>query len=273
LPPIAPLPDTRLAATLVRLSRATAWEPCGELPLRFDAGHPQGMVRLDGRWWIATVDLERAEGSVLVVDGDGDLVERVPVGDAVRFHPGGMDHDGDALWIASSEYRPRSTAVIERLVPDGRSTPERAFPVDDHVGAVVRLGPDGDLVGWTWGSRRFLRWRLDGTLVAERRNPGHFVDHQDGQWLGEGLVLCGGVATVVTAAGPQSLGGLGVLAATGDDLAMVREVPFPHHSPRSGRAATQNPIFAEVDGDRLVVHLLPDDGAGVLLSYATPLRG
>lgn len=241
-----------------------------EQPLRFDAGHPQGMVRLDGRWWVATVDLETSRGWVIVVAADGSLVERIPVGDDVRFHPGGIDFDGVALWVACSEYRPRSTAVIERLVPDGASAPERAFAVADHVGAVARLGPDGDLVGWTWGSRRFLRWRLDGTLVAERRNPGQFVDHQDGQWIGGDLVLCGGVATVPTAQGAASLGGLGVLDA--GDLSMVREVPFPHHSPRTGRAATQNPLFAEVVDDRLVVHLLPDDGAGTILSYATPLR-
>ena len=35
--------------------------------------------------------------------------------------------------------------------------------------------------------------------------------------------------------------------------------------------ATHNPIWAEVDGDQLIVHLLPDDGAGSILSYATPL--
>jgi hypothetical protein len=144
-----------------------------------------------------------------------------------------------------------------------------AFAHEDHVGAVVRLGPDGDLVGWTWGSRRFLRWRVDGTLVLETRNPGHFIDHQDGQWLGDDLVLCAGVATVALAGGPGSIGGLALLRGT--DLAVEREVPFPHHSPVTGRAATQNPVFAEAVGDRLVVHLLPDDGRGVIYSSATNL--
>jgi len=263
----------RLAATAARLSRHTPWEPEGEVPLRFDAGHPQGMVRLDGRWWISTVDLQALAGWVLVVDEDGALLERVAVGDDVRFHPGGLDHDGEALWVASSEYRPRSTAVVERLATSasagGDRRPEPAFRVDDHVGAVVRLGPDGDLVGWTWGSRRFLRWRLDGTVVAEARNPGHFIDHQDGQWVGDDLVLCAGVSTVVMAEGPRSLGGLGLLR--GADLTIVREAPFPHHSRASGRAATQNPIFAEVVDDRMVVHLLPDDGTGTILRYSTPL--
>jgi hypothetical protein len=266
---------TRLAATAARFSRHTAWEAEGATPLRFDAGHPQGMVRVEGRWWISTVDLPTTSGSVLVVDDDGTLLDRVPVGDEVRFHPGGLDHDGEALWVASSEYRPRSTAVVERLATTttgaGPLRPEPAFAVADHVGAVVRLGPDGDLVGWTWGSRRFLRWRTDGTPVAEARNPGHFVDHQDGQWVGDDVVLCAGVATVMVADGPRSLGGIGLLRAS--DLAIVREAPFPHHSPATGRAATQNPIFAEVVGDRMVVHLLPDDGAGTILRYSTPLAG
>lgn len=261
--------DGRLAATAGRLSRSTAWEQVGALPLRFDAGHPQGMVRVDGRWWISTVDLTTSTGWVLTADTDGALVHRTPVGDEVRFHPGGIDHDGEALWVASSEYRPRSTAVVERLVPDGSSRAARVFRVGDHVGAVARLGPDGDLVGWTWGSRRFLRWSVDGAIVDERRNPGHFVDYQDGQWLGDDLIVCGGVATVALAKGLASLGGIGVL--DGGELRMVREAPFPRYSPSSGRAATHNPLFVEAIGDSMVLHLLPDDGHGEILSYATPM--
>ncbi|HUP85988.1 MAG TPA: DUF6454 family protein [Acidimicrobiales bacterium] len=253
------------ADTFLRLHRGTVWEPAGSLALPFDVRHPQGMVRIGGVWWISTVDIADRSGWVLAVDDvTGALLDRVPVGDDVRFHPGGMDFDGTSLWIACSEYRPRSTATIARLVPGERSA-SVAFGVDDHVGAVVRCGPDGDLVGWTWGSRHFKRWRVDdGSEVADVRNPGHFVDHQDGQWLGDGFVVCGGV-------GADALGGIGVLRA--DDLTMVREVPFPHRSPATGRAATQNPIFAEVAGDAVIVHLLPDDGKSAsILSFATPRR-
>lgn len=261
--------DPRLAATVLRLSRSTAWEQVGELRLRFDAAHPQGMVRVDGTWWVSTVDVSSRAGLILAVDADGTLVERIGIGDATRFHPGGMDFDGEALWVASSEYRPRSSAVVERLVPHGSSRPDLAFTVDDHVGAVIRLGGAGDLLGWTWGSRRFRRWRVDGREVVEVRNPSHFIDHQDGQYLGDDLVLCGGVATVALAAGPGSLGGLAVIR--GADLSTLVEVPFPGYSRETGRGATQNPIFVEAIDESLVVHLLPDDGAGAILSYATPL--
>jgi hypothetical protein len=242
-----------LAATFTRLTRTTRWAADGDpLLLRSDAHHPQGMVRIDRTWWISTVDTARAKGWVLAVDADtGELVDRRAVGDDVRFHPGGMDFDGTALWLACAEYTPRSTATIARLDPRTDEPPEVVFAVDDHVGAVVRLGPLGDLVGWNWGSRRFLRWSAtDGSELDRARNPGHFVDHQDGQWLEQDLVLCGGVGVGV--------GGLGVLR--GDDLTMQREVPFFHRSPVTQRPATQNPIFAEGVDDDVVVHLLPDDG-------------
>jgi hypothetical protein len=259
-------PSDAIAATVLAMTRSTAWELVGEVALAFDAHHPQGMVRIDGSWWISTVDLDARRGSVLVVDGEGRLVDEVPVGDDRCYHPGGIDFDGTALWVAAAEYRPDSTAVIQRLQP-GRS-PELAFTVDDHVGAVARCGPEGDLVGWSWGSRRFFRWQVDGTLVAERINPGLFVDHQDCQWLGSGLMLCGGVAAVSLAQGMGWLGGIGLLDV--DALSMARDVPFPMYSP-SGRVATHNPIWAEVSGGRLVVHALADDGHGVIRSYATPL--
>ena len=266
-----------LADTFLRTHRGTEWTLVESLPLGFDVRHPQGMVRVDGVWWVSTVDTDDRSGWVLAVDAlTGALLDRIPVGDETRFHPGGMDFDGAALWVACSEYRPKSTATIARLVP-GERTAEVAFAVEDHVGAVVRLGVGGDLVGWTWGSRHFKRWSLDGTEILDVRNPGHFVDHQDGQWLGGGgtpgaggsddeedLVLCGGV-------GADTLGGIGVLRA--EDLTMQREVPFAKVSPTTGRAATQNPIFAEQSVDDVVVHLLPDDGEGAAIySYATPRR-
>ena len=254
-----------LADTFLRANRDTPWTLVESLSLPFDVRHPQGMVRVEDVWWISTVDTDDRSGWVLAVDAlSGAQLDRIPVGDEIRFHPGGMDFDGAALWVACAEYRPKSSSTIARLVP-GERTADVAFAVDDHVGGVVRLGVGGDLVGWTWGSRHFKRWRLDGTEVVDVRNPGHFVDHQDGQWLGEDLVLCGGV-------GAESLGGIGVLR--GIDLTMLREVPFPKVSPLSGRAATQNPIHAEVVGDDVVVHLLPDDGeSGAIYSYATPMRG
>ena len=256
-----------LTATVASMSRATEWQLIDEVPLAFDAYHPQGMARVGSTWWISTVDVDAHRGFVLAVDRSGHLVEKVPAGDEQHYHPGGMDFDGEAFWIAAAEYRPNSTAVIQRFVPGGPV--ESIFEVDDHVGAIARCGRDGDLVGWSWGSRRFYRWAVDGTLLLSRTNPAHFIDHQDCQWLDTGHLLCGGVGEVALADGPGWLGGIGLLDT--ETLVLDREVPFPHYSPGTGRVGTHNPIWAETDRDRLIVHLLPDDGFGVIRSYATPL--
>ena len=261
--------DAAVAETIRTISRATAWTLVDELPLTFDTYHPQGMARIGSTWWISTVDVDARCGFVLAVDSRGDLVERVPIGDSLRYHPGGMDFDGAAFWIPCAEYCPDSTTTVFRMEPG--SAPEPTFDVDDHVGAIARCGPGGDLVGWSWGSRRFYRWSLDGQLRAVRVNPAFFVDHQDCQWLDSGHLLCGGVAEVGLASGPGWLGGLGLLDV--DELVMQREVPFPIYSPSSGRVATHNPLWAEIRGEQLIVHLLPDDGMGAILSYATPIVG
>jgi hypothetical protein len=261
--------DADVAATIASITRTTEWQLVDELPLRFDVHHPQGMARVGSTWWISTVDVDGRRGLVMAVDSRGHVVEQVPIGDSWRYHPGGMDFDGTAFWIPCAEYRPDSTTTVYRMLPGDE--PQRAFDVDDHIGALARCGPDGDIVGWSWGSRRFYRWSVQGQLLAARVNPAFFVDHQDCQWLDTGHLLCAGVAEVGLASGPGWLGGLGLLDV--DELAMHREVPFPIYSSTSGRVVTHNPIWAETSGDQLIVHLLPDDGMSTILSYATPIVG
>jgi hypothetical protein len=261
--------DGAVAATVATITRNTTWQLVDELPLRFDVHHPQGMARIGSTWWISTVDVDARRGLVMAVDDRGRVVEEVPIGDSWRYHPGGMDFDGTDFWIPCAEYRPDSTSTVYRMQPG--DSPQRAFDVDDHIGALARCGPDGDVVGWSWGSRRFYRWSVQGQLMAARVNPGFFVDHQDCQWLDSGHLLCAGVAEVGLASGPGWLGGLGLLDV--DDLVMQREVPFPIYSSATGRVVTHNPIWAEVRDDQLIVHLLPDDGISTILSYATPIVG
>jgi hypothetical protein len=261
--------DAAVAATIASLNRATTWQVVDELRLRFDSHHPQGMVRIGSTWWISTVDIGARRGLVMAVDEQGELVDEVPIGDSLHYHPGGMDFDGSDLWIPCAEYRPDSTTTVYRMQPG--ETPQPAFDVDDHVGALARCGPQGDIVGWSWGSRHFYRWTVDGHLRAARVNPAFFVDHQDCQWLDSGHLLCGGVAEVGLAAGPGWLGGLGLLDI--DELVMEREVPFPIYSSTTGRVGTHNPLWAEVCGEQLILHLLPDDGMSTITSYATPVVG
>ena len=92
-----------IADTVASITRSTVWALIDERPLTFDAHHPQGMVRIGSTWWISTVDVGARQGYVMAADWAGNLIEQVPIGDAQRYHPGGMDFDGSALWIASAE--------------------------------------------------------------------------------------------------------------------------------------------------------------------------
>jgi hypothetical protein len=89
-------------------------------------------------------------------------------------------------------------------------------------------------------------------------NGGHFVDHQDCQYVPAGRMLCGGVAGVTSPAGdPVELGGLTLL-----DLAdgrVVHEVPVQAPS-TAGHVVTRNPVHLDEDAEGLRLWAAPDDG-------------
>ena len=166
--------DTRtgaaVAATVASISRATTWTLVDELPLRFDVHHPQGMARVGSTWWISTVDTQSRRGlswppTVMATSSKKSLSETPGA-----ITPAAWISTGTSSGSRAPEYRPDSTTTVFRMQPG--EAPQRAFDVDDHVGALARCGADGDLVGWSWGSRRFYRWSVDGHLLDARTNPG-----------------------------------------------------------------------------------------------------
>lgn len=257
--PAAPSPvETALAAA----SRSSSWHLEATVPLTFDAHHPQGLTRHGELWWLTTVDIERERGHLLAFDDAGALVHDVGVGSGPRFHPGGFDVRGDTLTVAVAEYRPASSTVVITVDPVTLEVTDR-FAVDDHLGGVAVLD-DASVVGFTWGSRRFLWFDADGLPTARAANPSHFVDHQDVQVLAGGALLCSGVAGLAVPGGGVQLGGIAVVdASTG---AIRTELPVTTCSP-AGRVITFNPLHARVDDGALVVTVLPDDGRASLLTY------
>ena len=258
--------DEAVLTTLLSMDRTDRWTLDGALQLGFDAGHPQGMVLLDGTWWITSVDLPSSTGWLIAGDVDGALVGRWPCGDTHRFHPGGTDSGADgSLWLAAAEYRPASTTDVYQQVPG--DVAEHRFRHPDHLGAIAPVG-DGSLVTWTWGSRELLRLAADGTVLVRRTNPSHYVDHQDLHVLTTGHAVCTGVGRALERGG-RKLGGIGVLRL--EDLAWVAELPFPGYSPVTGQVGTYNPMHLDVTDGRLRVHLLPDQDRAAIFTWSTPL--
>ena len=59
----------------------------------------------------------RGGGHVLVLDRQGNLLKDVTLGEGTIYHPGGIDFDGESVWVPVAEYRPNSEAIVYRIDP------------------------------------------------------------------------------------------------------------------------------------------------------------
>lgn len=84
-------------------------------------------------------------------------------------HPGGMQSDGQRLWIPLAESRRQGRSLI-RVFPlagfsMGRSPlPELEFLVEDHIGAVAVSAPRKVAIGASWDTEKVYVWDLAGRL-------------------------------------------------------------------------------------------------------------
>ncbi|MFG2875235.1 DUF6454 family protein [Streptomyces sp. NPDC048337] len=263
--------------TAVRqLTRGTAWSVVGQVPFDFPAHHPQGITRgHDHRLYVSTAEITEAtraydspvdgydrtpgkgRGHVFVTDGEGAELGHVAVGEGAIYHPGGIDFDGESLWVPTAEYRPGSRSIVYRLDPDTLEVHE-AFRFDDHIGGIVRDRQTGLLHAVTWGSRRLLTFTTDGRLTHQVDNKSHFVDYQTCVSAGGGHMVCTGIAEYpVPGPGIFSLGGIAVVDIESGRI--EHEAPMTTLSP-AGRVVTYNAVHLETDGGVLRMFAAPDDG-------------
>jgi Family of unknown function (DUF6454) len=266
-------PGPELAARVKKLTRTTPWTRVAAIPVKFPTHHPQGMVKIGDTFFISSVDKEKRAGHLFKIDGAGNLVADLPLGEGALYHPGGIDFDGTDLWVPVAEYRPDSHAIVYRVDPQAMKATE-VFRFADHVGALAFDTDTRTLHGVSWGSRRFYHWTVgaDGrvadpgvpSLVASA-NPSHYVDYQDCHYAGGGLMLCGGV-TVLTppSAPPFRLGGLELV-----DLAAgrpVHQLPLLLWLP-SGKVMTENPFWIDATAAGLRGYFMPEDDRSTIYVY------
>ncbi|WP_248927096.1 DUF6454 family protein [Paenibacillus hamazuiensis] len=278
--------NRRLIAQFLKLTRSTKWELKGKVQLQFNNHHAQGMIRIGDRFYLSSVELiekpvsygesspdgfdrspGRGIGHLFVFDREGKLQHDLCLGEGDMYHPGGIDYDGEHIWVPVAEYRPHSRSIIYKVDPKSMKVGE-AFRVNDHIGGAVREGRDGRLIGNSWGSRKFYVWTPDGEELLAQNNSSHFVDYQDGHYAGEGKMIASGIAELPNYAGgagaPYELGGLALIDT--NTLQTVHEVPVTELSP-FGHVITRNPVFLESAGLQLRLYAVPDDDNGSLLIY------
>ncbi|MEV8150201.1 DUF6454 family protein [Arthrobacter sp. NPDC080073] len=268
-----PTPASELHADdISALDRGSRFELVKEIPLDFPTHHPQGMAFAKGLTFLSSVEIleaprpaadpalrtpGRGSGHVFVLGPDGGLLRDIPVGEGTVYHPGGIDFDGDHVWVSVAEYRAASRSIVYTIDPDTFEVRER-FRVDDHIGWILR-DPGLDLVfGGSWGSRQLFTWDTEGRLMDQWENPGHFVDYQDAQLLGPGLLLCSGISLLPRAHGTAlELGGLALVEPLRQRIAW--DVPISVFS-GAGHVITRNPVTVTADESGLFIHAAPDDG-------------
>jgi hypothetical protein len=266
--------DSGVARAFDATTRSTAWTQVARIPLRFPTYHPQGFALVGDLIFLSSVEVTEAPvkypqpvdgydrtpgkgvGHLFVLDRQGKLLKDIRIGEGTAYHPGGIDYDGQNVWIPVAEYRPNSRAIVYTVDPTTYRVTER-FRVKDHVGGVVRDRTTGQVHGVSWGSRTLYNWTPTGRQFESTPNESHILDYQDCDYVSRGKQLCGGVTTLPTATGgTYDLGGLALLDLKTNRI--LHEIPFPAFS-SAGRSATRNPVALETTATKLRLYTAPDD--------------
>lgn len=281
--------DSALARDFSRLERGTSWKLTNTVKLDFPTFHTEGMAFAGDRMFLSAVEIleptqkyptpqdgyDRSPGKgighLFVMDRQGKLQKDIVLGEGDMYHPGGIDSDGQNIWVPVAQYRPNSSAIIYRVDATTLAVHKEFETRADHIGGIVRK-PNGHLVGNSWGSRRFYEWNKNGKLFDSWDNPQQFVDYQDCQYVPDDKMICSGLAGIAQtpgAGGPDASYPLGGLAMY--DLrtrAILNEVPFQKFSD-SNTIMTQNPLKMAADGDALTLWAAPDSDETEVYTFQT----
>lgn len=261
-------------------------------PLLFSTYHTQGITKVNDFFYMTAVkvirwpkrypkiingfDRDNGEGVgyLFRFDSEGNLHDSILLGEGVIYHPGGIDFDGQNIWVPVCEYRPHGRSFLYRVDPETMSKTKMA-ECNDALGAVAYNRDNNTLVGMNWGSRKFYQWnvlqknnttRLQLQSEQGTTNPHYYVDYQDCQFIGNGLMLCSGLKTYKNSVNNTSfrLGGIEIIDM--QNYASRLSLPVNEWSAR-GAIMTNNPCFAELVGGKLRFYFVPDDDHSVLYTY------
>lgn len=274
--------QAQLLDQITQLRPDTPWKLITSVRLQFPSFHPQGMVKIGGHFFMSSVEVTRKRqnndggegiGHLFKFDSTGKLLAEITLGEGLLYHPGGIDYDGEYIWVPVAEYRSDSRAILYRVDPQILKATE-VLRFDDHIGGLVHDTDAHMLKGISWGARRFYQWELNarGDIIRAPvsaklpgvANPSFYIDYQDCHYIGQHKMLCGGLKKYKsTAAAPDfALGGLEVMDTK--ENRPVFQVPLLLWSP-TGAPMTNNPFWLETTKTALRGYFVPDDDAASTL--------
>lgn len=280
--------DQALVDAFGKTNRGTKWNMASETKVNFPTFHPQGMTRVGDDIFVSSVEIieptekfdapqdgmdrtpGKGKGHLFKMSPEGELLDQVELGEGDIYHPGGIDYDGEFIWVPVAEYRPNSNAIVYKVNPETMEA-EEVFRYPDHIGGILHDPSTGKLHAVSWGSRRFYAFDLaeDGSVSNADTpredllvtNPSSYIDYQDCQLAAPGMALCNGVAEYTVGEQKFRLGGVDLV-----DLAANRPVhatPIPVWT-ESGLDMPHNPAYMETTGTGLRGYFMPEDDNSTL---------
>ncbi|OGP56354.1 MAG: hypothetical protein A2V67_04310 [Deltaproteobacteria bacterium RBG_13_61_14] len=164
-------------------------------PLAFEQEcHTQGMKLRGETLFVSCVDKSGHRARLLRMTWpEGALAAREPeavdLTEGPRYHPSGLDYDGQCLWVAAAEYRPHSSARVLCLDPETLK-PRSSFEVSDHIGALA--APGDRVVGFNWDARDIYLWDSSGRELGRGKSP-FGAAYQDCKALDAKTIACSGI--------------------------------------------------------------------------------
>jgi hypothetical protein len=263
-----------------QLDRHTEWMEVDSTPFDFKTFHPQGLVFVNEKTFLSSVEVltwpTRNERDVFITSGEGvghvfitnhsgHLIHDVQVSEGSMYHPGGIDFDGDHIWIPVCEYRPDGKSFIATLDPRTNKLVKR-FNVNDAIGWVV-ADPEKMLVyGGNWGSRLLYTWDHNGKIINLWKNPSSFIDYQDCTFIGDGKVVASGISSIKQAKLQKNsvdsfeLGGFALLDFSTHTI--VHEFPLQMYS-KANNSLARNPFNFAFGKEGISIYVAPDDGEDI----------
>jgi hypothetical protein len=232
-----PSRDNETTSLFRLMGKNTIWTHVDTVEMDWPTFHTQGLVKIGQTFYVSAVEvrestvrngtvtdalydfsIDRSPGAgrawLFKFDVNGHLIGKVELTDGTTYHPGGIDYDGEHLWVPVAEYRPNSRSHIYRVDPTTLSA-ERVFSENDHIGGIVHNVHRRTLHGVSWGSRRLYTWKLAGRRHTPKvvsadwtPNAQFYIDYQDCHYQGVEYMLCGGVGGYATPHGDMAFGGL-----------------------------------------------------------------
>jgi hypothetical protein len=250
--------DDEVTFAFKKLTKSNDWKLMEIIDIDFQAFHTQGMVKIDNTYFVSAVEiiegtdtygetdqlwdfsLTRTEGKgrgwLFKFDEDGHLLAKVELTNKSAFHPGGIDFDGQYIWVPVAEYRPNSKTDIYRVDPKTMEA-KLSFRVNDHIGSIIHNPHFDTFHGVSWGGRRLYEWNVQlksndlGSILKEtwHPNPTHYIDYQDCQYLGINYMLCSGFQKHETPLGKISLGGIELIDISDEIPKVVHMLPVAQY--------------------------------------------